>query len=169
MMLWLLKRLTALLPPERKRVIRRGGEPYLTRWYLYGLPRRADGGLRFDYVGRPKDGNEDDAPFGIYLHEFHRSDVEQELHNHPWRWACSLLLVGGYREELRVGEEVVKRNLFAGDINVLKSDTFHRIELHGWRRQSCWSLFVAGPKISTWGFWDRETGEYYPWREFLKR
>jgi hypothetical protein len=61
-----------------------GKTPYLTRLYL--SPDRDWWRLR---LGLP----------GVFLHWFHRSDADRELHCHPWRWSLSLGLWGGYEEE----------------------------------------------------------------------
>ena len=45
-------------------------------------------------------------------------------------------------------------------------DTFHRVDL---LEDDAWSLFLVGPKTKSWGFWDRVTGQYTEWREFLRR
>ena len=60
-----------------------GGKPYLTRYYLLG---------------------KDWSFFNIYLHHFHASDQEEEMHNHPWAWAFGIVLKGGYKEYSRFGD-----------------------------------------------------------------
>jgi len=102
--------------------------------------------------------------WGLYLHCFHRSDDDGALHNHPWRWAVSLVLKGGYSEERRVGDMVVRRRVEPWTINFLTHDTFHRVDLV---RGDAWTLFLVGPVVQSWGFWDRDTKKYTPWREFL--
>ena len=166
---WLTRR---MLPP---RVIydRNGLSPYLSRWYLVGRPTMPDASHPFWSDGTPKATCEDpDRLFGVFLHYFHRGDDEPELHNHPWGWSLALVLAGGYVEERRRGApasggSVVVRLLTPGMVNVLTGDTFHRVELTDPRRGS-WSLFVAGPRTGRgWGFWNRRTGRYLPWREFI--
>lgn len=107
---------------------------------------------------------------GVYLHKFHRSDQDRELHNHPWKWAFSIILTGGYREERRIGESlganVWARVFRPGAINVIRGDTFHRVDLLD-EAAGCWTFFVAGPKTSSWGFWNRHTGAFTPHREFV--
>jgi hypothetical protein len=51
-----------------------------------------------------------------------------------------------------------------GDENVLKPDTFHRVDLLG---DDCWTLFVVSARVQSWHFWDRDTGKITPWREAL--
>ncbi|MGN6103684.1 MAG: hypothetical protein ACTHU0_01140, partial [Kofleriaceae bacterium] len=66
------------------------GDPYLTRVLL---PR-----IRIPGV----------CDFRPMLHRFHRPDVDQHLHNHPWKWAVSLILSGSYVEE-RFDQVVARR------------------------------------------------------------
>ena len=81
------KGLFALLPiccfaapgAEIAYTIETDGDPYLTRILLSRLlPIKRLFGI------------------GVYLHRFHRPDIDQHLHNHPWRWAASLILNGSY-------------------------------------------------------------------------
>jgi len=108
-----------------------------------------------------------------FLQHFRRSDDTHQLHNHPWHWAASLILRRGYLEERR--REVGKKWGLHGDrihhyfrevyirsvryTNFLWHDTFHRVELD---RGEAWTLFLAGPKVQDWGFWNRSTGKYTP-------
>lgn len=107
----------------------------------------------------------------IYLHFFHRSDEDLELHNHPWS-GRSLILTGGYMEVRRTrkwpsGENSVSyRKYPPGDINVLEPETYHRIDLLT-PKEGCWTLFETQGKEQSWGFWDRHTNVTTPWREFL--
>ena len=99
----------------------------------------------------------------IYLHRFMRSDEDEELHNHPWS-GTSLILAGGYREERRAGHVVMARECRRGDVNPIEPDTFHRVDL---LEEDCWTLFVVGPVVQSWGFWHRSTGVFTKWREFI--
>lgn len=109
----------------------------------------------------------------LYLHRFDRGDEDPELHNHPWR-AVSVILSGGYREERRFDAidsfgndthgimEIERR---PGSINFIDYDTFHRVDLLG---GPAWSLILCGPTARSWGFWNRLTGVFTPWREFIR-
>lgn len=110
------------------------GEPYLERYHLLRLP------------------------FGIhlYLHRFVASDPGRALHNHPWRYALSLLLTGCY-EETRLGtgrdrNRLVKRDISAGSINLISGRIYHRINLPP--GQHAWSLFMHTASEKSWGFLD---------------
>lgn len=117
----------------------------------------------------------------VYLHQFMRSDQDRELHSHPWPAGTSVILLNGYREERRVTRSApwcpyqmydVEQHVYQpGDVVQLKSDTFHRVDLIG---TDAWTLICVGPKIQHpegvdgWGFWNRETGLYTPWRTFVE-
>ena len=161
--------LAGKLPPPRIIWDRNGKSPYLSRFYLVNPPRMPDGSWPFDKNGALREGiTWPTRRWGIYLHKFHRGDDERELHNHPWRWAVSLILSGGYIEERRHGrdyEYVVRvRRFRPGMINIIRSSDFHRVDLVG---KEAWSLFLVGPKFSSWGFWCRNTGRFWPWRQFI--
>lgn len=147
-----------------------GRSKYLSRWYLFGRgrPLMADGSSPFDVWGNPKpDAVWPKVSWSIYLHRFHRGDVDRELHSHPWRWAISFVLVGGYIEERRNGFVVGmirRRVLRPGSFNFLRARDFHRVDLLD---GEAWTLFLVGPKVTNWFFWDRVTGKEIPWREFL--
>ena len=63
------------------------------------------------------------------------------------------------------GDRVDVRRYRPGRFNVLAPHTFHRVELD---RGPCWTLIATGPIVQSWGFWDRATGRYLPWREFVR-
>jgi hypothetical protein len=129
------------------RIIRNDdGSPYLLRVYL--TPRKPE-----ELRKRP-------AP---WLHYFFRGDLDRECHNHPFQWAASLILTGGYVEERRMPDDrVLTFERKPGQVNFLKANTYHRVKLNTGR---CWTLFLAGPRVDkprdeSWGFWDAETGAY---------
>lgn len=102
----------------------------------------------------------------LHLHRFHRGDEDPEMHNHPW-WGASLILVGGYREErLRADGAVLRFDRGPGSVNLIGLDVFHRVDLV---RGDCWTLFYSAPNAQPWGFVDRATRAFVPWREFIMR
>jgi hypothetical protein len=168
----LLLKLVDRLPPPRVIYGRDGHTPYLSRFYLFGRPRMPDGSSPFDGHGNLRKGSiASKKLFGIniMIHYFHRSDDDGELHSHPWRWALSYILQGEYSEERRTKDDLVERRLYGpGDFNLITKDTFHRVDLVPTMEESgVWTLFITGPRFTSWGFWDRHTGVYTPWREFL--
>jgi hypothetical protein len=91
------------------------------------------------------------------------------LHNHPWPWSFSLILVGGYYEERRQPNDSVKINdYFPGYINYLNHQHFHRVDLVA--DEDAWSLFFTGwrSKKRSWGFWNRKTKTYRDWTTMSK-
>lgn len=159
---------TAHLPLPRIIADRDGLSPYLSRWYLWGAPHMPDGSSPFDRFGNERVGAvwpKADG-FGIYVHRFHRGDDDAALHNHPWRLAASFVLAGGYVEERRVGAVVVQRVVEPLSINIISDNDFHRVDLI---EHDAWTLFVVGPKVQSWGFWDRydALGRVVPWREYV--
>lgn len=145
---WFLKKFVAKL---MFRTIETDGKPYLTRWYVWPPgPRTAD-----DKVTPA-------SPFAIFIHHFHRSDADRDQHNHPWSVSASLILKGGYREER--GDYM--RTFKPGSVNVIHAEDYHRVDLLD-PKKGCWSLFVAGPNVGSWGFRNADTGEHIPWRQYL--
>lgn len=159
MMRALLKLITSKLGESNTYYDKDGISPYLTRWYLLGDRPDPDEMLK----GQNKEGVRD-STFNLFIHCFHRSDSDHELHSHPWAWGVSLVLAGGYREERREGDRVVTKDVRPFTINALTGDTYHRVELF---EDDAWTLFVVGPKVSTWYFWDRHKLACAKWRDFL--
>lgn len=120
----------------RCKIIRGDKEhPYLERYYLFSL-----WGRRF------------------YLHRFLGGDVDESLHNHPWKESSSWILTGGYLEykAFRRGPddygklEVSSRRLKAGNINRINSECLHRIVR---ARPETWTVFWHTiPRVQPWGF-----------------
>lgn len=165
----LLSRLVAHLDPPRVIYDRAGVSPYLSRYYVFGAPKADDGQPVFNEFGNPRPGitwNDRTGPLGVYIHKFHRGDDDDQLHNHPWSWSISLILAGGYREERRMGRFVYERIVKPLHLNFIAGDDYHRVDL---LEKDAWSLFIAGPRVSSWNFWDRHTGETTPWRQFIAR
>ena len=169
----ILRTLVEYLDPPRVIHDRSGVSPYLSRWYLFRSqrPTMPDGSSPFNELGNPKVGVIlPNVNWSLYLHRFHRSDEDGELHSHPFEWSVALILAGGYREERRdnaLGFPSVRaRDIKPWTLNFIRHDTFHRVDL---LEDDAWSLFLVGPKTKSWGFWDRVTGQYTEWREFLRR
>ena len=128
-------------PPKAS--ICRDGEPYLNRYYLLGTGKT----------------------LGFFLHHIVASDSHDELHNHPWPWAVSLVLAGGYDEHRRQGDgTVIKRWIGPGRLNILRASDFHRLELRDQR--PAWTLFFHARALTHWGFLDPITGAF---REYIRK
>jgi len=119
------------------------GEPYLTRIYLLGR----------------------DWKFAnLYLHHFHKSDQINQLHNHPWSWGLSLILLGGYVEEKMTGVHgiISTATKLPLCLNVVKNSDFHRVSLID-QKNGAWTLFLTGNRSSEWGFVDRFERKFIHW------
>ena len=140
---WILDRLlwragmTMFRKPDM--VIGERDRPYLNRWWL--IPR-----TRW---------------FNVYLHTIHRDDDDRALHDHPW-WNLSILLAGSYVEHtINAGGVHVRKLREAGDLVFRRARAAHRLEI---ARGPCWTLFITGPKLRSWGF--HCPNGWVPWREF---
>lgn len=109
--------------------------PYMLRWYV--IPRN--------------------KWFNIYLHKILRSDDDRALHDHPWL-NMSLLLSGKYREVTPNSNRIIK----AGSVIFRRPISSHRLETVDGH---CWSLFITGPTIRTWGFHCPKG--WIPWYNFV--
>lgn len=122
-------------------IIGAAGDDYLRRWFV--IPRN--------------------SVFNAYLHQFVRSDDDRALHDHPW-WNVSLLLYGEYVEHtMPQGGVNIRKRYVAGDVKFRGAKYAHRVEL---TNGPCWSLFLTGPRIRTWGF--HCPSRWVPWQEFTK-
>ncbi len=76
----------------------------------------------------------------LYLHHMHAPDADECLHDHPWPWGLSFVLLGGYREERverPIGPEFdspdwvlpehVTRTHNAPALNWIPGTCFHRV------------------------------------------
>lgn len=93
------------------------------------------------------------------IHRIHRAD-DRVLHNHPWEWATTKILAGGYLEERMVlcsaaglcppAEHANEWHWRGpGDTATLDATDFHRIAVVHPRT---WTLFTAGERVQVWGF-----------------
>jgi hypothetical protein len=119
---------------------------------------------------------------GARIHVTHRSDMDDEMHDHPWLWNISWLLDGGgYYEEVpapntsqvphqhNVGSTIYIRRR-VGDIVLRRLNEWHRLELPFSQTSPdtkivSVSLFITGPYRQSWGFLARN-GVKIPWREY---
>lgn len=114
-------------------------EKYLTRYYLFGKDR--------------KFGN-------IYIHQFHSSDLEDDFHNHPFKYSLSFIVKGGYVEELYSNGKIYNVIRLPFSFNFINTKIFHKVSLI---EKESWSIFFAGPRTNDWGFLDSKNGEFRHW------
>lgn len=133
---------------KTREIYRKDNNKYLTRYYVFRKP--------FKWMP------------SIYLHCFHASDEDLELHNHDWNRSVSFILSGSYLEERLVNGKIINRILKPGMVNYIKANDFHRIEL---KSKRVWTLFISGSKTKAkgWGFLTRDTFEFIPWQEHMAK
>jgi hypothetical protein len=132
-----------------REIIRYDGDLYLTRYKFLGFMPNKKSWL----------------PFSLYLHQFHRPDADEAPHNHPWKWSCSLILVGGYWE-YRISANTPARTKWKGPftLNWIPHGVYHMVTKMRFRKT--WTLFLAGPRVSDWGFLVPNRG-HVDWRTYL--
>lgn len=132
------------------------GSPYLTRYLIKG-----DFSLDSDAYKTES---------SIYLHQFHRPDLDRDLHSHPWPWSTSTILHGGYTER-RATEamledgylEPIWESYGVGSCNAFVEGDYHTIvEIE----PDTWTLFSVGPVDRTWYFWC--DGKPVHWKKYLE-
>lgn len=133
---WLQDKVVRIFQQKADVYIGGEAEPYLKRWHL--IPRN-----KF---------------FNIYLHKICKNDYDRALHDHPW-YNMSILLAGQYREILKHS----RRHFASGCFAIRAADHAHRLELID--GEPCWTLFITGPKIRSWGFLCPR--RWVHWKEFV--
>jgi hypothetical protein len=117
--------------------------------------------------GQTVDDARDDRRTGkwrVRLHHFVGPD-DAGHHNHPFEWAFSIVLWRSYTEEVFETPEQIAERWGPGHpyslrgvvrtrrvrwFNWIPWGKYHRItKLHG----DVWTLFITGPRVSSWGFW----------------
>ena len=106
-------------PPDA--MIGEEDDPYMLRWHV--IPRN--------------------RWMNIYLHEFHRSDDDRALHDHPWDFV-SLVLYGSYIE-MGLRKTRPRRTWSVG---LRIAEHLHRVVVAG----VCRTLVITGPTRREWGF-----------------
>jgi len=91
----------------------------------------------------------------FYLHRFVAPDPGEALHDHPWPFALSLVLTGGYKEwrgDLAsvAAAKVHARWLRPGRINLIRGGDFHRVAAVA--PGGAFTLFAHRPHRLAWGF-----------------
>lgn len=136
------------------------GQLYMTRYALWG-----------HLTGDGQSGWRARLP-NLYIHQMHAPDLDPALHDHPWPWAVSWVMLGGYCEDRFKGRQEndlarfwgpvsseqgyenskSQRRLQAPAFNLLRGSTFHR--LAALANEPTFTLFLAGPRAGKkpWGY-----------------
>jgi hypothetical protein len=103
------------------------------------------------------------APFGIYLHQFLRSDYDRALHDHPWPFV-SILLLGGYFEvhDQTIDGSQIKCWREPCSVLLRPAEWRHRVVLEDGK--TAWSLVIVGRRLRRWGFF--LSSGWCWWRKF---
>ena len=102
----------------------------------------------------------------ILLHQFFESDQDPDLHNHPWDKSVSYILTGSYRETRLFIDNKTKfdTDRIAPTRNIIYANDYHQITL---LEKPIWTLFIAGKRIQSWGFWKIELMSHIPSKEYI--
>lgn len=118
-------------------VLKEYGEDYLHRWFL----------------------EKDRVEGSVYIHRIHRSDYDEELHDHPGD-NMSILLEGTMLEQREDG----LHHLSPGSVVLRKAEERHRLLLE----TPVTTLWIMGERIREWGFW-MGNGEFMPSEDFFRQ
>lgn len=102
--------------------------------------------------------------FSIFIHHLLRSDIERDLHDHPWSFV-TILLSGGYwehcynyRSRFKSDRIRVRRNRWS--ILFRHAEWKHALELD----RPVWTLVFTGRTRRNWGFNTKDGWKW--WREY---
>jgi hypothetical protein len=138
------------------RFIDSNGAPYLDRFYVCTFP--------WDKLASrlplPEKVKAKIRPWRLFIHHFVDSDPDRGLHSHPWKWALSWILIGGYTElklltsaHKGLGLTEVERK--PGKFNLIKEFEYHRVLVAHKNKggKGVWTLFLHGPRTDNgWKF-----------------
>lgn len=132
---------------------------YMLRWWLLRHPQRpGDKYYKSGFVNRARNSIRYLYPFYARFHLIWRKDNGDPLHNHPFGFV-SLIMKGWYEEEvLQKDGSVIICRYEAGDVNIKRPDSYHRITkvsdggvttivLMGRRTGSSWGFMVNGEHV----------------------
>lgn len=113
-------------------------KPYMVRYRFFNAPRWLGG-------------------WGIRVHHILRSDVDRELHDHPFDFWSFIIAGPGYVETTLAGARYYPR----WSIVKRHAEDFHRLSLTA----PVWTIVIRGRIRRTWGF-RLDTGHWMHWRDF---
>lgn len=133
--------------PDRRIFIK--DKLYLERWFI--IPRN--------------------TYFNIYIHVFHTSDGDRELHDHPWN-NMSIIIENGYIEERFTPSGFLCMCYSTpGEVIFRKAEEAHRIagilKIGEPGNSTVKTLFFTGRNRREWGFHCKEG--WVPWHRFMEQ
>lgn len=96
--------------------------------------------------------------FSLFLHCIFRSDVDADLHDHPWSF-IAMLLTGCYYEY----DELGCHKIYPFSPRFRHAEYLHRLHLD----KPVWTLFAHGPRRREWGF-QTDTG-WVHWEKYCDK
>lgn len=89
--------------------------------------------------------------FNIYVHHILQSDMDSDMHDHPWDFS-SLILKGSYIEQARLSPEfdaIYMNKYYSGEVIKHKAEDAHKLILVS---KSVWTLVVTSGTPREWGY-----------------
>lgn len=152
---WLLVASVASAPVVADWLIRRAAKTphyhlpgYMDRWWLLRL-----------------------GPLNVRIHHIKRKDLDRHMHDHPWRFARTIILRGGYWEKRKVGDGTLEVLRSEGDTALLRRGQYHAITQVP--EGGVWTMFFTWHRVDElsedgdWGF--LENGAHVPWRVYKRK
>ncbi len=108
-----------------------------------------------------------ESRWALMLHKMHRADDHACHHDHPWPF-WTLILKGGYEEEITVYSEVLTQTFwqFNSPGQLLYREAEHTHRISGLPTGSCWTLVLRFRRERSWGFFTK-LGGWIPWERFI--
>lgn len=89
--------------------------------------------------------------FAVYIHQILRSDMDKDMHDHPWSFA-SIILKGSYREAWTAHpyfDETKYAIHSPGDVITHHAEDVHQITVLS---PSVWTLVFTSGRSRVWGY-----------------
>lgn len=102
--------------------------------------------------------------FAIYIHQILRSDEDNDMHDHPWKFT-SVILSGSYEESVMYPPNFYAVHHYTyhqGDVVEHAAEDAHRLRL---KTKEVWTLVIASGRKREWGYRLRG-GVWIPNREY---
>lgn len=89
--------------------------------------------------------------FNIYIHQIMRSDLDTEMHDHPFHFT-SIILSGAYHEDSIYPSDwtnIIGRNCYQGDVIEHRAEDAHKLTL---LTKEVWTLVITSGRNRVWGY-----------------